>query len=217
MEFPVANQRLYGEVSYKTVGVKAICSVFAWLGMHAFVPVFLFWATGFPAHNLFLSTVSLGQVGFGWVSPVSRHFYLTVWQKSCLFGERNYWTHNPGPVKLSPDNFSYFGTTFWQLLILILTYSWQCNFLKESFQKFCWTLLYLCLSRFVSSCCPMKIQQHVLAFYSERFKVTNVSCDTGGDLKCMLCMCFSFMAEGRNRLVLVSSRTYFSTHERTKF
>lgn len=47
MEFPAASQRLYGEVTYKTVGVGAICSVFAWLGVHALVCVFLFSAAGF--------------------------------------------------------------------------------------------------------------------------------------------------------------------------
>lgn len=47
MEFPAASQRLYGEVTYKTVGVGAICSVFARLGVHALVCVFLFSAAGF--------------------------------------------------------------------------------------------------------------------------------------------------------------------------
>lgn len=47
MEFPAASQRLYGEVTYKTVGAGAICSVFAWLGVHALVCVFLFSEAGF--------------------------------------------------------------------------------------------------------------------------------------------------------------------------
>lgn len=57
MEFPVATQRLYGEVSYKTVGVEAICSVFPWLGVHVLVPVFLFSATGFLIHKGFFLCV----------------------------------------------------------------------------------------------------------------------------------------------------------------
>lgn len=51
MEFPVATQRLYGEESYKTAGVEAICSVFAWLSVHALVRVFLFSATGLLSHS----------------------------------------------------------------------------------------------------------------------------------------------------------------------
>lgn len=160
MEFPVATQRLYGEVSYKTVGVKAICSVFAWLGMHAPVQVFLFSATGFLAHNLFLSIVSLSQVG--WVSPVWRALYLTVWQRSnlsqgCAISKTDYWINNSGPIKLSLDSFSFIHPEQWktvQCQIRPVELFTGVSFAKTNiygYETTCWQLL-ISISKYEWEC-----------------------------------------------------------------
>lgn len=117
MEFPVATQRLYGEVSYKTVGVEAICSVFPWPSVHVLVRVFLFSATGFLSHKVFfLCAVSFSPVGW-LVVPSLQTFFTSRYKRghkltqghtiSNLFKDwMDYWSDNPRPIKLSPDSFS---------------------------------------------------------------------------------------------------------------
>lgn len=115
MEFPVATQRLYGEVSYKTVGVEAICSVFPWPSVHVLVRVFLFSATGFLSHKVFFcvqyhSALLVGCPQFAdiFTSRYKRGHNLTQgYTISNPFEDwMDYWSDNPRPIKLSPDSFS---------------------------------------------------------------------------------------------------------------
>lgn len=116
MEFPVATQRLYGEVSYKTVGVEAICSVFPWPSVHVLVRVFLFSATGFLSHKVFFFVCSIIQPCW-LVVPSLQTFFTSRYKRGHNLTQgytisnpfedwMDYWSDNPRPKKLSPDSFS---------------------------------------------------------------------------------------------------------------